>query len=188
MAVKKYLDSDGLLYVWSKLKGLFVQKENGKGLSSNDFTNEQKNKLDTLQNYSLPTASADTLGGVKVGAGLAINAGVLSATGGGTADSVEWANVQNKPTNLSQFSNDSGFQTQTQVSQAISSALTSAVIYKGTVVSVSDLPANAKQGDMYNVADTAMNYVWSGTEWDEQAPLIDIEAISNAEIDTITAT
>ena len=76
MAVKKYLDSDGLLYVWSKLKGLFVQKENGKGLSSNDFTNEQKNKLDSLQNYTLPTASADTLGGVKAGAGLAINAGV----------------------------------------------------------------------------------------------------------------
>ena len=34
----------------------------------------------------LPVASAGTLGGVKVGAGLAINNGVLSATGGGTAD------------------------------------------------------------------------------------------------------
>lgn len=31
--------------------------------------------------YSLPTASADNLGGVKVGNGLAINDGVLSATG-----------------------------------------------------------------------------------------------------------
>lgn len=33
--------------------------------------------------YSLPTASATTLGGVKVGSGLAISNGVLSATGGG---------------------------------------------------------------------------------------------------------
>lgn len=32
--------------------------------------------------YSLPTASATTLGGVKVGSGLAISNGVLSATGG----------------------------------------------------------------------------------------------------------
>lgn len=46
----------------------------------------------------LPIASAGTLGGVKVGAGLAINNGVLSATGGGTADAVEWNNVLNKPT------------------------------------------------------------------------------------------
>lgn len=37
--------------------------------------------------YSLPTASADTLGGVKVGAGLSITDGVLAATGGsGTGD------------------------------------------------------------------------------------------------------
>jgi hypothetical protein len=32
--------------------------------------------------YTLPTASADTLGGVKVGANLSIADGVLSATGG----------------------------------------------------------------------------------------------------------
>lgn len=49
--------------------------------------------------YSLPTASASVLGGVKVGAGLTINSsGVLSATGdGGAAESVDWENVQNKP-------------------------------------------------------------------------------------------
>ena len=41
--------------------------------------------FDTLyNNYELPTASDSTLGGVKVGSGLSINAsGVLSATGGG---------------------------------------------------------------------------------------------------------
>lgn len=47
--------------------------------------------------YSLPTASATTLGGVKVGSGLAISDGVLSATGGGEADSVAWGNVTGKP-------------------------------------------------------------------------------------------
>ena len=38
--------------------------------------------------YTLPTASADTLGGVKVGSGLSIADGVLSATGGLTEDQV----------------------------------------------------------------------------------------------------
>jgi len=42
-----------------------------------------KNKLNGLSNYTLPMAAAGTLGGVKVGTGLAIDGlGVLSATGG----------------------------------------------------------------------------------------------------------
>lgn len=47
--------------------------------------------------YELPVASATTLGGVKVGSGLDITNGVLSATGGGIADAVDWSKVQNKP-------------------------------------------------------------------------------------------
>lgn len=49
-------------------------------------------------------ATATTLGGVKVGAGLVIDDnGVLSATGGGVADSVDWSNVQNKPTTIAGY-------------------------------------------------------------------------------------
>lgn len=60
--------------------------------------------------YTLPIASTNTLGGIKIGAGLSITEdGILSATGGGVADSVAWENVIGKPTNLSQFTNDSGF-------------------------------------------------------------------------------
>ena len=51
-----------------------------------------------LTTSTLPVAATNTAGVVKVGAGLAITDGVLSATGGGTADSVEWDNVLNKPT------------------------------------------------------------------------------------------
>ena len=64
--------------------------------SSSDITDLQS-KLDSLS-YSLPVASSSTLGGIKVGSGLVINNGVLSATGGGTADSVDWSNITNKPT------------------------------------------------------------------------------------------
>ena len=48
------------------------------------MTAAQKKKLDSLSNYSLPVASATTLGGVKVGSGLTITNGVVSSsvTGG----------------------------------------------------------------------------------------------------------
>ena len=98
MAQLKVLDQSALLYLWQKIMNKFVAKETGKGLSSNDYTTEEKTKLGNLSNYTLPAATSDSLGGVKVGAGLEItNNGVLNATGGGTADAVDWDNVQNKP-------------------------------------------------------------------------------------------
>lgn len=46
-----------------------VDKETGKGLSTNDFTTDEKNKLagidENANNYTLPTAFRSTLGGVK---------------------------------------------------------------------------------------------------------------------------
>lgn len=44
----KFLDNNGLIYLWSKIKEKFVAKETGKGLSTNDFTTELKNKLDGI--------------------------------------------------------------------------------------------------------------------------------------------
>ena len=53
---------------------------------------------------ALPIASADTLGGIKVGAGLSVSEqGTLSTTGGGTADAVEWKNVLDKPTTIAGY-------------------------------------------------------------------------------------
>lgn len=87
------------MYFWQKLKTFFVEKEDGKVLSSNDYTDAEKTKLSKLSNYTLPKATSDTLGGVKVGAGLSISSeGTLSATGGGEADSVNWENITDKPT------------------------------------------------------------------------------------------
>lgn len=83
---KKFLDENGLLYYDGKIKSRLatkVDKENGKGLSTNDYTTAEKTKLAGLKNYELPTATTDVKGGIKVGKGLAIDAetGVLNATG-----------------------------------------------------------------------------------------------------------
>ena len=94
---KKYIDQNAFLYIWQKITNIFVKKESGKGLSTNDYTTEDKNKLAELKNYTLPTASPTEKGGVKIGDGLVMNGDVLSVTGGGTADSVDWSNITNKP-------------------------------------------------------------------------------------------
>ena len=48
-----------------------VDKVSGKGLSTNDYTTTEKNKLAGIaanaNNYTLPTATASVLGGVKIG-------------------------------------------------------------------------------------------------------------------------
>lgn len=72
---------------WDVLSGMVdlsqcVMKTPGKDLSTNDFTNADKAKLDSLTNstYTLPTASSTTKGGFKVGNGLSMNGDTLNVT------------------------------------------------------------------------------------------------------------
>ena len=54
MADKKYTSDDNLLYFWLKLKeklGGKVDKVDGKGLSANDYTDDDKSKLSALYTY-----------------------------------------------------------------------------------------------------------------------------------------
>lgn len=135
------LNENGLLYFWQKIKNLFVQKETGKGLSTNDYTTAEKTKLAGLSNYELPTASADTKGGIKVGAGLEITQnGVLNATGGGTADSVDWNNVQNKPEVFTPDDHTHAQADVTGLSDALSAKVASSE--KGAANGVATLDAN----------------------------------------------
>lgn len=50
-----------------------VDKEEGKGLSTNDFTDAYKTKLESIEgnanNYELPVATGSVLGGIKIGDG-----------------------------------------------------------------------------------------------------------------------
>lgn len=55
-SVQKCLDDQGLLYLWSKIKGhlaLKVDKLDGFALSSNDFTSAEKAKLQAYPEYSV---------------------------------------------------------------------------------------------------------------------------------------
>lgn len=197
MSNKKFLDNNGLLYFWQKIVNAFVKKDGSKVLSDNNYTTAEKEKLAGLNNYTLPKATTTTLGGIKAGAGVEVTEdGTLNATGGGVADSVDWSNVQNKPTKLSEFQNDSGFQTASDVQSAINSAVSSAYKYKGSVANQEALPQSPEVGDVYNLEDTGANVAWDGTKWDNLGMTIDLSgyvqesdlvAITNQEIDTIVA-
>ena len=58
--------------------GKKVDKVTGKGLSTNDYTTTEKNKLNEIEananNYSLPVATSTALGGVKSGTDITVDA------------------------------------------------------------------------------------------------------------------
>ena len=75
---------------------------------------------------------------------------------------------------------------------ALKSDITAMYKHKGSVATTNDLPStNNTEGDVYNVAETGMNYVWvedNGTgSWDALGSIMSVISITNAEIDTILA-
>lgn len=82
-----YLGYEGLKYLYKKITGLLsakVDKVNGKGLSTNDYTTAEKNKLSKISDSAQRNVQADW------------------AEGSSASD----AYIKNKPTKLSQFIND----------------------------------------------------------------------------------
>lgn len=79
------LNLDGLDHLLDKLDEKFDKKVDivsGKGLSTNDYTTDEKTKLAGIASgankYSLPTASSSTLGGVKTTSTVTSNSGHIA--------------------------------------------------------------------------------------------------------------
>lgn len=100
----KFLDNNGLLYLWSKIKEKFVAKETGKGLSTNDFTTELKNKLD----------------GIAEGA--QVNVKPDWSAGAGTASEI--LNKPTIPSKTSDLTNDSGYITSSDIPEGAAASTT----------------------------------------------------------------
>ena len=99
----KYLDNNGLLYLWQKIIAKFVQKEPGKVLSTNDYTTAEKQKLQ----------------GIAEGAEVNVNADWTAQSGD--------AQILNKPTipsKTSELANDSGFITSSDIPEGAAASTT----------------------------------------------------------------
>lgn len=55
--------------------------------------------------------------------------------------------------------------------------LSSVYNYRGQVESEAALPPDAKLGDVYNTADTNMNFAWNGTQWDPLGEIVTLESL-----------
>lgn len=83
-----YLSNAGLSYFFGKLKTIFAPISHGHGGATQSaagfMSAVDKKKLDGIaegaNKYSLPTATSSVLGGVKTGANITNNSGVLSVT------------------------------------------------------------------------------------------------------------
>ena len=93
----------------------------------------------------------------------------------GTQQTITNKNVDiTVPTKVSDITNDSNFQTDTQVDAKIASAVASAYKYKGSVATYQDLPSSGNTtGDVWDVQATGVNYAWTGTAWDALGPYVD---------------
>lgn len=82
------------------------------------------------------------------------------------ANGAEFAKAASVPTKVSQLENDLGFQTQAQLSTAISQALASVLTWRGVKATTGDLPSSGnKVGDVWHVSADSAEYAWDGTEW-----------------------
>lgn len=127
----KFLDYNGLLYFWEKIKAKFVEKESGKGLSTNDFTTTLKNKLDAIEAGAQKNVKPD-----------------WSASSGSAAE------IMNKPTipsKTSDLTNDSGFITTSDIPEG-AAASTTVPKMDGTAAVGSELAF--ARGDHVHPSDT----------------------------------
>lgn len=180
----KYLSKDGLLYYWTAIKNLLagkVDKETGKGLSTNDYSTTEKDKLNNIA----AGAQVNVIQVVKVN---------------GTAQGITSKQVNiTVPTKTSDLTNDSTYQTSAEVTQAIAAALDTITGFD--FQKVNELPVAGEKGIIYLIAhshdtnDGFDEYIWidSGyeklghTDIDLSGYIETTDTITNAEIDAILA-
>ena len=196
---KKYLGSEGTQRLWDKINRLFVRKDGNKVLSDNNYTDEEKAKLEGIEEganrYELPVASHDTLGGVKIGQGIEIDERGFIHTVVNPDITMRWNQITHTPTTLEGYGiTDAATKEElAEVEQKIHGLFR----FKGSVPTKADLELieDPEVGDVYNVEEDEMDYAWDGEKWDSLGSRIDLSnywskdelvELSDEEIDIIT--
>lgn len=181
----KFLDENGLLYLWSKIKSAIPTK-------ITELTND---------------AGYITASDVPEGATASATTPKMDGTGSvGTEKTfARGDHVHPKDTSKAdKASTLAGYGiTDAYTKTEIDAKMTSAVHYKGTKTDYSALPTSGNQtGDMWNITNADAthginagdNVVWNGSSWDVQAGTVDLSSyvkttdlIANSDIDIIVA-
>lgn len=138
-----------------------VDKVSGKGLSTNDYTTDEKNKL----------------AGIAAGAEVNVNADWNATSGDAMI-----INKPSIPSKTSELTNDSNYITSSAVDTKISAAVAAVYKVKGSVANYASLPTSSVTvGDVYNLSDTGANYVCTSTSpitWDKLSETVDLSSYS----------
>lgn len=79
----------------------------------------------------------------------------------------EYAKKSDVPTKVSQLTNDSGYQTESQLQAAINAAIASVLVWKGVKATTGELPQSGnKTGDVWHVSEDSAEYAWNGSTWE----------------------
>lgn len=149
----KYLDQTGVSTLWGKIKEKFVLKDGNKVLSTNDYTTAEKQKLS----------------GIATGAQVNVIEKV-SVNGANQTVTEKGVNIT-VPTKTSQITNDSSFQTESQVSSAITKAISGVSGFKYAVVET--LPQAGVAGTIYLKANNGSGenvydeFIWVNSKYEQ---------------------
>jgi hypothetical protein len=205
--MSKYLDQDGLLYLWnSKIKpalakylplagGTMTGKLKLSGAPTEDMDAATKKYVDDSvgnagggdmlksvydTNGNGIVDNAEKVGGHTVAKDVPEDAAFTDTTYEAATASTPGLMSAADYAKLAVFSSPSDYAKKSDISGLYK--------YKGSKANYALLPATGNEvGDVWNVEDTGMNYAWTGDGWDALGTMFEIEAITNTEIDTITA-
>lgn len=148
-----YLDQKGLEQLWSKIKGKFVVQVPGKGLSTNDLTDELVQKINNAGasdfsgdyddlNYKPSIEGHDLIGGENSAASLGLATPNDIATA--TSDMATQTWVESK-----------GYATTSNVNTLINAAVSTVYTPKGSIQTLEELNTKVntgKVGDVWNMS------------------------------------
>lgn len=150
----KYLNETGLSYFWGKLKAYFVAQEAGKGLSTNDFTDALKTKLEGVETG----AQVNVLEGVQVnGTDLTITNKKVNVDLSNYATKADIASVYKFKGSVSTYAD------LPSTGQEVGDTYN---------IETADATHDIKAGD---------NVAWDGTKWDILAGTVDLSAYATTE-------
>lgn len=173
--MSKLLNQTGVSYLWGKIKAYIdaglngkVSAVDGKSLTTNDLTDALKNNYDVAHTHAVSTHAPATAQANVIE--------TITVNGATMTPSNKAVNIT-VPTTVASLADAGNY--------ALKSELTSLYKYVGSVANVDALPTSAATGDVYNVEADGMNYAWNGSAWDALGSAIQIEAMTNAEIDAL---
>lgn len=153
-----------------------VDKEEGKGLSTNDYSDNDRQKVSNIVDYVTTMRSTTSMNTM----GLSLDKKNVITGSIYTTGSITFNSASSKSAGVltaSYFEKLDALPSAEELDQKINTAIGSVYRVKGSVANYEALPKeNVTIGDVYNLEDTGANYVATSTtpDWDKLSETVDL--------------